>query len=214
MNGYQTHARRIAGAFYAEPLQVFPAVAKFVLATIQQQFHTVGSILDEWDERGIEAESCWGMKRDGLAFLEEPTSWKPVALELLRAANENDRELGIDTLIAIPGINTVKAAFICQLVGLETACLDTQNLKRLGIENVRAFYITPTNTAKTRTAKIRAYLKLCDELGSSESFWNIWCEQIAQIYPQHFDTDWDVSSFHVEQTLRRVDHSGDNEVPF
>ena len=34
----------------------------------------------------------------------------------------------------VPGLGIAKAAFVLQCLGVETACLDTHNLQRLGLE--------------------------------------------------------------------------------
>jgi len=201
---YSTHVPRIASAFEVEPLEVFPSLVKFVLATIQQQFSTVPVILEEWEKLGTDAPSMWGMKRDGYQWLSS-VHWKSVAMTLHRAQRENDRVLAIDALVEIPGINVVKAAFIAQCVGLKTACLDTQNLQLHQIDNIEAFRIRSNNRAATRLAKINAYLELCDGIDHCASFWDSWCEVIAAQYPKHYPLgSMDVSSQHVELILGKL----------
>jgi len=156
----------------------------------------------------------WGFKRDGVNWLKS-TKWTAVAMTLHQCQANGDRVTAIDALVQIPGINVVKAAFIAQLVGLNTACLDTQNLKLHGIKNVRAFQITKSNLARTRLAKIKAYLTLCDELGGAPQFWDTWCEIIANTYPDHFTMGaFDVSSRHVELIVGRMDIEDPDHVPF
>lgn len=203
---YLRDAVRIADAFKDDPLGVFPAVVTFVLATIQQQFQTVPDILEQWDVEGWEAETCWGMKKDGLKWLADAENWHPVALKLHACVREGDRVGGLDVLVTIPGINTVKAAFIGQLCGLQTSCLDTQNCQLHGIKNIKFFHIPKGQTAKTRLAKFEAYLTLCDKLGSPVQFWNTWCEIIAAKYAgaSVFESADDVSELHAKLILDRV----------
>lgn len=208
---YNRDAVKIAAAFKADPLGVFPKVVQFVLATIQQQFQSVPDILAQWDAEGWEAETCWGMKKGGMKWLSHYKKWSPVALKLHECVREGDRVGGLDVLISIPGINTVKAAFIGQLCGLQTSCLDTQNCQLHGIKNIRVFHIPSKQTAKTRLAKLEAYLALCDKLGTPETFWNTWCELIAAKYKgtSVFETGDDVSALHASLILGRV-----KSVPF
>ena len=103
----------------------------------------------------------------------------------------------IDTMLEVPGLNVVKAAFVGQLYGLPVGCLDTHNAE-LYQTSPQAFYVTQQLSARLRLHKIQTYVDFTQGVGSSEMWWANWCELVALRYPQHYDVGLDVSGQHVE----------------
>lgn len=167
----------------------------FVLATIQQQFHTVPNILRDWRHIGEQSSTCWGMKKEGYLYVREHVN-RLHALISFEVRND-DPVAVIDTLLEVPGLNTVKAAFVAQLYGLNVGCLDTHN-ETLYDTDAKAFYITSQLSAKLRAARIESYVDFCNRIAPSYVWWGRWCEFMAAKYPQHYDLADEVSGQHLE----------------
>lgn len=196
---YQTHVSKIRNAFLESPAPTLRAVVKFTLATIQQQFSTVPRILAEWDNEGANAPTLWGIKKKGYKYINEHA--EEIAAQLVtQKLSVID---AIDLLLTIPGLGVVKAGLVAQMLGYQVGCIDTHNARIYGVKP-DSFRITNKHTAKTRLAKIRSYVVLCEELGGAEHLWDSWCELIAQTQSKHFVNGDDVSALHVEMTLDRI----------
>jgi hypothetical protein len=167
----------------------------FVLSTIQTPLARVGYCMDDIRANGRNAASLWGSKRAGYDYACEH---KAALLDALVACKRHgDSEFAIHVLSLIPGLGMVKAAFVAQLLGFEASCLDSHNLRRLGMADT-ALKFPKTCTDKTRRAKIAAYAKLCREHGGAEYWWNSWCEYVAAKGGQNkaLDTAEKVSAYH------------------
>lgn len=170
------------------------AVVDFALATIQQQFPTVPSILAEWRVNKTDARSMFASKRDGWRYVREHQSRLWALLQ--HHSRELDTVGAIDTLLEIPGLGTVKAGFVAQMLGFEVGCIDSQNQILYDV-NPAPFAIREGMTARTRLRKIEGYVQLCASLGGSLALWTNWCNYIGDKYSS-FDSGWDVSSLHCE----------------
>ena len=183
----------------------------FVLATIQQHFSTIPQILGEWMHYESELAICvnprdaekpgtlWGMKELGFQHIREHHD--RLAALVRHGAKTGDAVEVIDTLIEIPGLNTVKAAFVAQLCGLDVGCIDTHNAAIYDVD-VASFAVNASTSARTRIAKIEAYVALCRELGGAEYLWDTWCEFIAIKYHGHYRDAEHVSAQHVHCIVR------------
>jgi hypothetical protein len=194
MNNYQRDINRCHANLELDGSEGLIRCVKFVLATIQQQFHTVPAALSEWNRFGHDAATMWGMKLDGVRHIEQHSDrlWA-----LLSYAVENeDPADAIDTLLEVPGLGVVKAAFVAQLYGLNVGCLDTHN-EMLYDTDARTFYIPSNLSARLRLRRIEAYVTFTQGIGTSEHWWSVWCEFMASKYPQHYDCGEDVSIQHV-----------------
>lgn len=198
---YAKEITNIELAFEDKPVDTVIRVVEFVLATIQQQFHTVPAILKDWDKNGKESATMWGMKKDGFQHIIDNAD--RITALLTYESSKCDTIGAIDTLLEVPGLNTVKAGFAAQLLGFEVGCIDVQNARLYGIENLDAFKVTPQHTARTRLAKIESYVVLCNKLGGSGKLWDTWCHFIANQYPEHFIDGEAVSELHSNTILRR-----------
>jgi hypothetical protein len=166
----------------------------FVLATIQQQFHTVPAILSDWKQNGVEAATMWGMKLNGWSYvrLHKERLWSLVEYD-----RDADNTHGvIDTLLEIPGLNVTKAAFIAQLMGMEVGCIDTHNATLYDL-NPETWFVRAGCSASLREAKINNYIDMCRQLGGSKKLWAVWCQFVAELYPVHFLNGRAVSRQHV-----------------
>lgn len=199
---YATHVEIIGQKFDQSPAQTLENIVKFTLASIQQQFNTVPAILSEWEQLGEEASTMWGMKRDGVRYIQENSTRLAALIRFHRnrGLDEDTLEV-IDLLLEIPGLNTIKAGFVAQILGFPVGCIDTVNQQLYGID-VKSFNIPKGQRQKTRHAKIAAYVTLCQKLGGAEQLWDVWCHNIAQKYGSYQGSSEAVSAQHVDCIIR------------
>jgi hypothetical protein len=192
---YSEHVYKIGQQFDEQPAETLVKVVDFTLASIQQQFHTVPNILKEWQELGTDAPTMWGMKRYGYKHIREHSQRLSSLIRYQREhRGEQAAEDVIDTMLEVPGLNTVKAGFVAQILGFHVGCIDSVNAELYNIK-VGSFKIAPNQTARTRSAKIAAYVTLCNRLGGPAFLWDTWCEFIGQKYGQFGGAD-EVSEQH------------------
>lgn len=151
-------------------------VITFVLCTIQQPLQSVKRQMADIRANGASSKYLFGSKRMGYQYACDHAEVLHAAV--VKAAEVGDVVGAVDVLSNVPGLGVVKASFVAQIVGLEASCLDTHNLKRLGLAE-SAFKMPKGLKHETRLSKIRAYLALCVKSGGAEYWWNSWCETVA-----------------------------------
>lgn len=195
---------RIRQVFEDAPTRTLVQVVDFVLATIQQRFHTVQDILDtwhEWEAGGFEKErpgTLWGMKHHGFQYVRHHK--ERLSALLLHALERGDAVDAIDTLLEVPGLGIAKSGFVAQLIGFRVGCLDTHNLEIYEI--APETFATYPKRASARLALIESYVTLCEQLGGSEALWDRWCHLIADQQALYFDSADDVSDAHLRACVR------------
>lgn len=164
---YARDCPRIAAEMRSDPV-AFKRGVYFVICSIRQRIENVPDQLErvwagDWSD-------LFASKRDAASYILEhgDALWDSVRDAPLEAA--------ILRLCDIPGIGIVKAAFICQLMGHDVACLDSRNVARLKLKP-RAFATNGRKTGKAHLAKVRRYLKATR--GKSEIYWDDWCADVA-----------------------------------
>jgi hypothetical protein len=151
-------------------------VVTFVLCTIQQPLQSVKNQMADIREHGAASKYLFGSKRIGYQYTVDHASELHAAV--VTAVQSGDAITAVDVLSTIPGLGIVKAAFVAQICGLEASCLDTHNLRRLGLAE-SAFRLAKSVKPETKLSKIRAYLDLCVSTGGARHWWNSWCEFVA-----------------------------------
>ena len=155
----------------------FANVAIFVLATIQQQFNAMPIQMDSFKRDGINSRFLFGVKRQGYAFIQENK------VNLWRQAKRFTKgEISLEQLIieymAIPGLGITKASFLAQMTVADGACLDSHNLRRLGLSETQ-FRLAKGLKVETVLQKIKAYNAVWQSVGDSAYWWDSWCEYLA-----------------------------------
>ena len=173
-------------------------VITFVLCTIRQPLQQMKAQMSDIRAEGSQSRFLFGHKRAGFVYATEHK-------EVLFAAVSKGVEIGdvvgtIDVLMTVPNLGMVKAAFVAQCLGMDVACLDTHNLKRLGMPESAVKVSAKLKTA-TRIAKIKAYVALTRKTGGTEYWWNTWCEYVADRRGSPLKTGEEVSRFHTEAVL-------------
>lgn len=170
-------------------------VISFVLCTIQQPLQSVANQMRDVRANGATSKYLFGSKRDGLAYALAHRHVLHAAI--VKACQVNDVVGAVDVLSNIPGLGIVKASFVAQICGLEASCLDTHNLRRLGLGEA-AFKLAKTVKHETKLAKIKHYLELCAQTGGARHWWNTWCATVAGSRANKSLVDADaVSAYHV-----------------
>ncbi len=169
---YAEHNPKIADGMRRDP-ETFIRGALFALLSIRQPVIYVPDMLSEVSREGRNAQSLFGFKRDAYDHLQEhgTSLWQAVTrAQTPRAA--------IVAALSVPGLGIVKGTFVAQLAGHDVACLDSRNMKRLGMP-MRAWRSDGIigKTAPAFQRKLDRYLSLVE--GRAEEFWNDWCNDVA-----------------------------------
>lgn len=172
---YQDHVPILNAGMRLDP-DTFVRGVTFAFLSMRTQFIRVAGQMAEVDRAGSNARALWGFKRGAYDFL------RLNKFDLhTRVVAATDSETAIAALTTIPGMGIVKSAFVCQMMGHDVGCLDTRNIKRLGLDPNE--YKTRGEHDKTTAAFKRKVGRYVDATnGQAEALWNDWCEDVAKVY--------------------------------
>ena len=190
---YRDDVPIIAAAARAD-LRVFKNCVMFALLSARVQFNRVPGQAEEVAAKGDKARALWGWKIEAYKYLEEHANllWQ-------EACGAPNAEHCIRCLCRIPGLGIVKAAFVAQMLGFDTACFDTRNIAREG-RNPRA-YRTDGEARKRAPAFVAKVQRYCLETrGRAEELWDTWC---AEVGPDYGMTAAQCSRLHVDCIVPR-----------
>lgn len=188
----------------------------FALLSARVQFPRVPAQCEELEAKGKEAKCLWGWKYDAYCYLLEhgPTLYHGVC-----NVKRFEPAKAISLLTRIPGMGIVKAAFVCQMLGFNVACLDTRNIQREG-RDPRAYRSDGEKGKATRSFRDKIDRYVIDTHGRAEELWDTWCAEVAKDYG---DTAEGISRAHMTaivpqalcyQIKRTLAPAVDNEIPF
>ena len=175
-------------------------VALFVLTTIQAGLSTCKNQIKDCNIEGVNSRFLWGKKADGLQYVKKHDAFlfgkvqhikETLGTESVEACTK-----AIELFLPVPNLGMVKSAFVAQCLGFNVACIDSHNLKRLGMNEsqVKLGKVKPD----TRRKKIEGYVAMTQEQGS-EYWWNSWCDYVAGNQANRSLDNGDVvSRYHVE----------------
>ena len=174
----------------------------FVLLPIQAGLSTVKGSMAKVNYEGDDANCLWGKKGDGYTYLKDNADYLYGKMyDIADKKGYNSVEACADVVqlfMQVPNLGMVKASFLAQCLGFNVACIDSHNIKRLGLNpNVVK---TPPATMKPATVrkKVEDYVVLTQKKGS-QYWWDTWCEYVAGNRANRaLDTGDVVSRFHVE----------------
>lgn len=190
---YRDHMPTIRDHALASPAGLVDVIT-FVLLTIQQPFQQVAKQFAAVKAEGADCVYLFGAKRDGYRYAVEHAEVLHAAV--CKAVEVGDTVGAVDVLTNVPNLGMVKASFVAQLCGLDVACLDTHNLKRLGLPET-ALKLPKTLKPETRRDKIARYVGFCRASGGAEYWWNSWCDYVAGRRGSPLKSGAEVSAFHV-----------------
>jgi hypothetical protein len=182
---YRDHVPQIAANMRASE-KTFKRAVVFVLCTIRQKLTNIPAQMEAID-RG-DYTPLWGFKMAGYDYLE--THAQELHAQCLAATTAQD---AIGVLCRVPGLGIVKAAFVAQLMGWDVACLDSRNVRRMGLAP-RAWR---TDGKAVKPERIAAYVKATG--GKARALWDTWCKEVADAYKS---TPEAISALHVECILQ------------
>lgn len=183
---YDTHVPVISAAMRADA-ETFARGCMFAILSIRQPIRNVPAMLDDLDRERSNSRFLMGYKRAAYHHI------------TLNAARLQEAVLGaagpceaILALCETPGLGIVKAGFICQLAGLDVACLDSRNVTREG-RRPREFR-TDGKSPQTRAFKRKVERYVGETGGRAREYWDAWCNYVA---PFHNLTPHAVSELHL-----------------
>lgn len=162
-------------------------VGTFVLCTIQTPLSRVAEQVAQVKEQGADAPCLWGSKRSGYTYMHDNAD--DLYENLVERPNGETVDV-VRYIMQVPGLGIPKASFMAQCLGYDVGCLDSHNLKRMGLP-------LSFTKAVANSIKVRQYVEYTQDMGS-EWWWNTWCEYVAgSRYNKSLPTGDDVSRYHV-----------------
>jgi len=186
---YSTHAKSIA-EYARQDVANTVKVFEFVGLTIRQSLEFIPDQMQALQKDGLSAKCVWGHKRP---YLEHVYDNKNALFDMVHS--DIDRETLVCELTRIPGLGIAKASFVGQLTGHDTACLDSHNLMLMGLPP-RMFRTATTISTELLMAKVKLYQSICDNRGTTQMFWDDWCDHVAKLRPRSFKNGYEVSALH------------------
>jgi len=187
---FQRDALAIAGAMREEP-EILHRTIVMVLLSIRQPWYKVPEQFADVMKRGADSKYLFGFKRDGY---EKSRQYEKIIHKMI-FENPDDLDFVILTLMKIPGLGLAKASFVAQMAVGDGACLDSHNLRRIGLTADFTRLNKNANGAIIKS-KIETYNEAWKTYGDSEFWWNSWCEALAQRSPTKFESASAVSTIH------------------
>lgn len=161
---------------YTNTPENFYYVVLFVVLSIRTHFIRLPLHMRKVLTEGEESSILWGYKKKTISYVKENLR------QLYDTTISKDREEALATMLGVPGLGLAKASFVLQCMGHELSCLDSHNLRLFNLKEPK---------------KLQDYISTCDKIGSSEFFWNNWCNFIGEKYPKLGSGDR-VSRMHYE----------------
>ena len=200
---YSTHAKAIAkyGLNSTEGLE---SVFRFCFCSIRKPLSSCLYQIEDIEINGIQSKHLFGSKRKGLEYVIKNKEALLTGLLEIKGRNMNDLARTIEAVyfvMQVPGLGMVKASFVLQMLGFNVACLDSHNLKRLGLD-IKEMKVPNTLRPETKIKKITKYVKLT-RIKGTEFWWDTWCDYVAgNIANKALATGEAVSEFHVKCVIR------------
>lgn len=191
----------------------------FVLLTIQAGLSTVRGSMVKVERDGYSADCLWGKKSEGYEYLIKNKDYLYGKMYQIADKHGYDSKQGsieiIRLFVNVPNFGMVKAAFMAQCLGFDTACLDSHNLTRIGVP-ASATKLNMKAKEKTIIRKITEYVHLCHSyaehgedfpVSTAEYWWNTWCHYVAGNRANRALGSGDVvSRYHVECITYGFEH--------
>ena len=194
---FDTDARLIADKAITDHNTVIGA-GLVTLLSIRQPFFLVPAMFRDVQDKGYNSPFLFGWKREGFRQLNLRGRELQDTVCAAREGSISHEET-VFRFLSIPGMGIVKASFMAQMLTLEGACLDTHNLRHLGLDQ-NTFRLAKTLKADTVRDRIVTYVATWRAHGDSATWWNDWCEFVASKYPARFANAAHVSDVHTIAT--------------
>lgn len=174
--------------------RVFIDTATMVLLSIQQPWQGVPAQFAHVRQHGRDSVYLFGAKRNGFDYVTEFATDLRIAAQI--AYDKADLDGLVMRYLDIPGLGLVKASFLAQLTIADGACIDLHNARRLGL-TPNDLKLPKALSAKSKLARLSAYNATWREHGTSEYWWNTWCENmVGTTYNKRLATAEQASAIH------------------
>ena len=172
-------------------------VMAFTFCTIQTPLSRCYDQMQDIRANGAEAKALWGAKRSGYTYA--VANIETLHATMTQAMATNDVDSAMLAMLNVPCLGLVKAGFVCQMFGFDVSCLDTHNLRALGLA-AKDVKCDAKLSLDKKAAKVQQYVKLTRSSGGAEYFWDFWCSYVAQKGGMNkgLDTADSVSAYHVK----------------
>lgn len=177
--------------------KVLQDVATLVLLSIQQPWQGMPAQFAHVRQHGVESVYLFGAKRQGYAYVSAHR--EALREAAIQAHAEQDLDALILRYLQVPNLGLAKASFLAQMTIGDGACLDTHNLRHLGLSE-SAMRLPKTLKDAAKYARVSAYNSAWRPVGDSAHWWNSWCDYLATRtgrYGNRFSTGHEVSSVHM-----------------
>ena len=175
-------------------------VVTFVLCTIQSGLSTCKLQLADIRVNGAASKYLWGAKAGGYQYTKDNALvlWAEANMLVERGLNDPENiAKAVYHFMQIPGLGMVKASFVCQMLGFNVSCIDSHNLKRLGLD-ANAVKVSAKLSEIKQLRKVEAYVVMC-QIEGTEYWWDSWCEYVAgNRANKRLDSGDAVSAYHVD----------------
>ncbi len=188
---YSEHVPQIAEGMRADP-DVFIRGIMFAVCSIQQPVTGVGRQLDDID-RG-ELKWLWGHKYEAWEYLQKHGCklWREVC-DVPTDGPENAQR-AIMLLTRVPGLGIVKAAFVCQFLAHDVACLDTRNVTTDKLDP-RRYRSDGEKGKKTKAFERKCARYVAETYGRAQFLWDRWCAEAGAYFEKSAE---EISALHLE----------------
>lgn len=172
-------------------------VMAFTFCTIQTPLKRCHAQMQDIRVNGAEASALWGAKRSGYEYA--VANLQQLHGDTLMHLDNGDDVKAMLTMLQVPCLGLVKAGFVCQMFGFDVSCLDTHNLKALGLDD-KDVKLDYKLSLDKRINKVQNYIKLTRESGGAEYWWDTWCDFVAAKggLNKGLDSGDIVSAYHVK----------------
>lgn len=155
-----------------------PGIAALVLLSIQQPFYLMPAYIRDVARKGDKSVYLFSHKRAGFDYVRAN---KRALWRMATACHAG--EISLDDLILayldIPCLGVVKASFLAQMTVGMGACIDTLNLRHMGLQE-SAFRTPKTLREKSLRKRISTYNAAWQAWGDSLYWWDSWCDRLGE----------------------------------
>ena len=173
--------------------------ALMAVLSIQQSWSIVPQAMEDVHLEGDKSKYLWGFKANTYAYLNDTYHMQNLYANTMTLSNPVDL---LDLWTTVPGLGLAQAGFVVQLTRGMVGCVDGHNATAYDVGLQALTFPKGRMTLKAQRAKLKAYVKLCKDIGGSEFMWQQWCVLMAGKYPEQFTSAKAVSNQHVRSIAR------------
>ncbi len=171
----------------------------FTIGSIRNGTWNLPSLMDEYKEvRWKAKELSWGNKKKAGAYIEENLYDLFDSMHTILRSRKDEGVKLLDLFSTIPGIDLAKAGFVAQLSAGKVGCMDSHNMKRYNLDPKDFKTTGLKRDSPARWKKIRLYESTTKRSGGCRKLWNTWCDGLAELRPEKFNSGFQVSKLHVD----------------